>query len=318
MTQRENIKKAITFGGPEKVPINSEFNKEYRKFSDCLGVSYKELKVNEWGYQFERLENDKTMGQVLRHPLADWEDLNRWGVPLFQKESRFEGMKDRVAELKDKGYFVWGLTGSFIFERLHYLRGMNNLFEDLYLEEEKVMELGSRIAGFQVEVVKAYAEAGVDGIWGGDDWGMQNQLMISPNKWRQFFKPWYTKIFGTAHQYGLYTYMHSCGYNREIMSDLIDTGLDVIELHQPTLMGIDWLSENYGGRLCFSCSVDIQRTLPTGNEAEIESQITELKEKLGKFNGGLIYNVYADHHAIGVSGEIMDSYLALVEKHRKY
>lgn len=318
MSKRNNFIKALRFESPERVPINSELNPEYSYVSDCLGVGYGELKANEWGWQFERLENDLTMGQVKKHPLADWNQYKNWEVPSVAKESRFMGLKEKVSELKNKDYYVWGFTGSYIFERLHYLRGMDNMFEDLYLNEDKLKELGDKIADFQIEIIKAYAETGVDGIWGGDDWGTQNQLMISPAKWRKFFKPWYSRLFKTAHEYGLNTYMHSCGYNREIMGDLIECGLDVIELHQPTLMGIDWLSENYGGKICFSCSVDIQRTLPYGNKEKIEEQVVELVQKLGKFNGGLIFNFYPSREGIGVSKEIMDYMLEMVQKHRKY
>lgn len=315
MTRREVVIKAITMGRPGRIPINSEMNPEFVHVSDCLAVRYKELAKDEWGWTFEKLEEDKTIGQVKKHPIADWGEYKAWKIPRPDIERRFEGLAEKVSVMRAKGYFVMGLVSQYIFERLHYLRGMTNIFEDLYENGERLKELGDRIVEFQKEIIAAYAGVGVDGIWGGDDWGMQNQLMIPPTKWRQFFKPWYAEMFGTAHKHGIFTYMHSCGYNREIMGDLIEAGLDVIELHQPALMGIDWLSENCGGKLCFCCSVDIQQVLPKGNKSEIEAQVKELIDRLGKFGGGLMFNFYPDREAIGVTRAAMEHMLEAVKKY---
>ena len=99
-------------------------------------------------------------------------------------------------------------------------------------------------------------------------------------------------LFKTAKDSGLTTYMHSCGKNNDIIHDLIECGLDVIELHQPNIYGVDWLSEHAGGKICFSTTPDIQTTFPFEDKDKILFEIENLKNKLGCFNGGLIYNLY--------------------------
>ena len=52
--------------------------------------------------------------------------------------------------------------------------------------------------------------------------------MIAPEKWREIWKPRYAKIYKTAHEVGMYTFLHSCGYIVDILDDLIEVGLDVV------------------------------------------------------------------------------------------
>ena len=317
MKQRDNFLKAIKFEGPVNVPINGEFNNKYRNISDAIGV-FGGCGLEEWGINFTRLDNDKTMGQVKNHPIATVEDYDRYELPPLDTKNQFCGVKKQVDEHKKQGRFVFGLMASYIFERMHYLRGMESLFEDMYMEPERFQALGDKITDFQIETIKAYALAGVDGIWGGDDWGLQDRLMISPELWRKFFKPWYTRMFMAAKEYGIITYMHSCGYISDIIGDLIDAGLNVIEIQQPTIMGIEKLGKEFGGKICFSCSVDIQKTMPNGNREEIESQVIQLKDNLGCFNGGLIYLFYPDYSAIGVDDHTIEFLHSMYDKYRKY
>lgn len=58
-------------------------------------------------------------------------------------------------------------------------------------------------------------------------------FIISPSLWRDFFRPRYKHQFELAHMYGLDVYFHSCGYIYDIIPDLIDIGVDLLNLGQP-------------------------------------------------------------------------------------
>lgn len=319
MTRRENFYRAIQFKGPEWVPLNTGYCGEpYKSMGDCMCVSYKAAEPGEWLYQFTKLEGDKTIGQVLDHPLKSLQAIMDFKAPPLAIDLRFEGLKERTEELKKQDLFVFGAMASYFFERMHYLVGMENLFDYLYNEPEAVKSLGDKIVDFQCEMIKAYAKCGVDAIWGGDDWGLQDRLMVSPELWREVFKPWYAKIFQTAKAHGLVTYMHSCGKNNAIINDLIECSIDVIELHQPTVYDVDWLSKNAGGRICFSTTADLQRTLPTNDKEKILKEVIALKEKLGSFNGGLLYEIYPDMQALDITPETTDYFVDCCVKNRAY
>ena len=137
-------------------------------------------------------------------------------------------------------------------------------------------------------------QMGVDMIWIGDDVGGQNDMLISPQTWRRFFKPRMAEFIATlkAINPAVKIAYHSDGIS-SIISDLIDIGLDILNPIQPASMDPIVLKEKYGDRLCFWGSIDEQHTLPFGTPADVEAEVRTRFETLGR-NGGLI--VGPTHH----------------------
>jgi uroporphyrinogen-III decarboxylase len=249
------------------------------------------------------------MGLVKDHPLRTPEDVRNWSPPEVAPKRRFAGFAERIAEHKANDLFVFGGVGSFCFERMHYLYGMEDLFALMCQEPEIFRDFGDKLIAYNCEIIKVFGELGCDGVWGGDDWGTQDRLMISPQMWREYFKPWYARLFAAARERCMVSYMHSCGKNNDIIPDFIDIGLDIIEIHQPNVYGVDWLAEHAGGRLCISSTPDIQTTLCAGDPDAIVWETKNLKDKLGSFGGGLLYIQYGAPGALGVTEDKTDLYL---------
>jgi uroporphyrinogen-III decarboxylase len=124
--------------------------------------------------------------------------------------------------------------------------------------------------------------------------------MISPEKWRSIFKPRYARQFELIHRSNKKVWFHSCGNVRDIIGDMIDIGVDVIELLQPDVIGIEYLAREFGGCVCFCCSVDHQRTAISGTKEEIFGYARNLHESLGCYNGGLIAYI-EDYSCLGMT-----------------
>ena len=77
-------------------------------------------------------------------------------------------------------------------------------------------------------------------------------------------------------------------------------GVDVLELLQPDIFGVERLASQYGGRVCFCCSVDHQRCAVSGTREEIFAYARRLNERLGCFNGGFIGYI-EDYSSLGMS-----------------
>ncbi len=86
----------------------------------------------------------------------------------------------------------------------------------------------------------------------------------------------------------------------DIITDLIDIGLDVIELLQPDLLGVERLAKRFGGKVCFCCSVDHQRRAISGTRDEIFSYARFLDDMLGGPQGGFIAYI-EDYASLGMS-----------------
>ncbi len=190
-----------------------------------------------------------------------------------------------------------------LFERPKQLRGDTEFLLDLRAEPERVDDLLGRLEDTLVDVVRRLARLGAHGVFMTDDWGMQDRLWIDPALWARVFKPRYAALVRAAHEDGMHFFLHSCGYVWDIIEDLIEVGVDCLQLDQPDLLGIDALAERFGGRICFFCPVDIQTTLVSGAHEDIRHAAHRLMFRLGKYGGGFIGKEYPQPFAIGLGQE---------------
>ena len=87
--------------------------------------------------------------------------------------------------------------------------------------------------------------------------------------------------------------MHSDGDIRLLADDIIDSGVDVINL-QDRVNGIDWIARRFRGKTCVELDIDRQFVTRFGTPAEIDALIREETEKIADPAGGLmmIYGMY--------------------------
>lgn len=308
MNSYEVIKSAIEFSVPDRLPcaIGS------MGVSDICWAGWNQIgagdrsrreTIDEWGCLWARTD-ETTMGQVKGHPLQDWKSLDGFKWPDPDDPILYEDMERRF-EGTDGKYI---LTGFFmlLFERMHALRGFENTLTDFYLEREKIELLADRIVEYDIAIINNISNRfprAIHGLFFSDDWGTERATFVSPAFWDEFFMPRYKKIFIAAKAAGWHIWMHSCGKVNGIIESLIDIGVDVLNLQQPRVLGVEAIGERFAGRVCFCTSCDIQHTLPFKGKQEIISETKLLMDCWGTEKGGFILWDYGDGTAIGVSEE---------------
>lgn len=320
MTSKEIIIRVLEFSGPER--IGWDFNRPYPSDFRWVGATsphkwewgdYPELRKlvpdfngqlrkDEFGNIWGRLEG-LSKGEVVKGALEDgWDLLNTYKLPEFYTDmAYYEKAKDIVKDNKDK-YIIGGLPG-FPFAIMRYLRRMENFFIDIMLNESEVLRLNEMVVNMLAKMIDIYGEIGVDGIMFAEDWGTQESLLINPKTWRKLFKPSFEYIIGRAHERHMHVLMHSCGYIYEIIPDLIEVGVDALQLDQPELMGVERLADEFGGKVAFYCPVDIQKIMQTGDKKIIQDEARKMIQYFGKFNGGFIAKDYPQWDVINVQEE---------------
>ncbi|MGI6701126.1 MAG: uroporphyrinogen decarboxylase family protein [Christensenellales bacterium] len=313
MTRKERVLRALEFKGPDRVPVCTMHvpTKRFRDFLKIMftiktdvfmtSLIYKRKKltkttaVDVWGAVWESLGNK---GEVIDSPLKDWSGLKTLKVPDYTNFSSVLFVKLSRLVLKNK--FLIGNIPDMIFSLCTYLRGYVEFMEDLYYNKDNVIKLVDICVDLNLKLIDKYAELGLDAVMGCDDLGLQNSLMISPEMWREIFKPGYKKMIDRAHERGIKFILHSCGQIKDIIDDFIEIGLDALQCDQQDNMGVDELNQRFGGRITFFSPVDIQTTLSTNDHDKIREKTEYLVKTLGSHNGGLIGKVYPTPSAIGV------------------
>jgi uroporphyrinogen decarboxylase len=114
-----------------------------------------------------------------------------------------------------------------------YLRGVDQILLDLALRPEVAEYIFRRIAEFYLEYVRRTLEAGgggIDVLMMGDDFGTQRGLFMSPAMWRRFLRPGFQAFIDLGRAYGCKVAHHSCGSIKPIIPDLIECGLDILNV----------------------------------------------------------------------------------------
>ena len=306
MTGKELVTRAVLFQGPERIP--QELPEPWGSDFTWVGTSPepgwtpKVEGEDEWGCVWRKPPSGKTMGQVVVHPLSDYAMLDAFRFPDYKNPARYAGAVEKIAGNTEKKFVMASVPLSLI-HRLEYLRGHAEGWTDPYTHPEQLGRLLDKMADIAIDAVRHFARAGADGIMSWDDWGLQDRPMMSPEMFREHFKPRYARVYGEAKKLGMLTFLHSCGHVADLLDHFIEADLQVIQMDQQENMGIDNLARRFAGRICFWCPVDIQQTMNFGSLDDVRVYARKLVESFGRYNGGFIAKWYPDPESAGHSPE---------------
>jgi len=243
--------------------------------------------------------------------------LEEFPWPDYTVKRRHEHMEEDCRRLHEQGYFVSGSVGH-IWENAWQMTRMEKLMLDMTLNVEFAGYIFDRITNDRAFQAKRAAEAGADSIHCGDDIGMQDRMMMSPEMWREWLKPRWRKVIKTAKDANpdILAFYHSDGDVRPVIEDLIEIGFDILNPVQPECMDPAALKREYGDRLAFWGTIGTQTTMPFGTPDEVKATVKERIETVG-VGGGLLI---APTHVLEpeVPWENIESLFEAVELYGKY
>lgn len=152
----------------------------------------------------------------------------------------------------------------------------------------------------------------------GTDFGTQHAPFISPDAYRDLYKPFHKRVNDWMHRNTTWkSFIHSCGSVRVFIDDFIDAGFDILNPVQCSAACMDAreLKAQYGGRVSFwGGGVDTQQVLPFGTPAEVRAQV---RERLDIFapGGGFVFNTIHNVQA-GIPKENLMALYETFAEHR--
>lgn len=340
MTDRENTLRAIRFECPDHIPMAFHINaacwnhydqqalqdlmeghpflfpgyKRQARVTPHFGLNQRrdEPYTDPWGCGWITTDDGIT-GTVQQHPLADWADFADYRAPdpavtdgTFPID--WSAIRTRVGHQKQHGALVsGGLPHGHTFLRLQDIRGYENLIFDMVDQEPRLTTLIQMVEDFNQAYVARWLALAPDLMSYPEDLGMQLGPMLSPTTFRTYIKPVYQRLMKPARDQGCIVHMHSDGDIRDLVDDLIDGGVEVINL-QDLVNGVDWIAAKFAGRVCVHLDIDRQRITARGTPAQIDRLVREEVEKLGSREGGLmmIFGLYPGTPLANV-GALMDA-----------
>lgn len=220
--------------------------------------------------------------------IADWEDEE-------SVEAFFDSFPDPdssamiIEEKKKEGRYLLGRWWDCLFERLWKLRGMENALMDFYLYPEQIHRLFDQVTRFYMRAMERAKEAwDVDGFFVSDDIGTQKSPFFSMEIFREFFKPYYKRLFDKAHELGTHFWRHSCGNIEPFLPEFAEIGLDVVHPIQKNTMEERKIAEMIGDKMCIFAGFDVQHLMAFGTPEEVKEEVRFLMETYKRQDGRLM------------------------------
>jgi len=242
-------------------------------------------------------------GEMIDHPLRrakDIEDIKRFKFYDAYDKERVEGLKERVRYLyneTDYAIVSAGAAGG-IFETCNWMRGFDQFPIDLMLNKKMAHALLDKLTNYYIEVMDAFLSVVgpyIQMVEISDDMGSQNNLLISPELYREMILPYYKRLLDfVKSKTDAKIFHHSCGSVTKAADLLIEAGVDVLNSLQPKATGMDttYLKDNFGDKLCFHGGIDTQEILPKGTPEDVEN---EVKRRIAAYGLGGGYICCASH-----------------------
>ncbi len=248
--------------------------------------------------------SDIDRGYPVSHPLTE-PTLAGYDFPDPHAVARWEGVAATAGRYPDR--FRLAVIGD-LWERAHFLRGLDALLLDLHESPAFVHELMAALRDYNLATLEGMVPFEPDGVFISDDYGFQDRMMMRPQDWREFVAPYLGPLLARARSHGFVTMLHTCGHVTPIIPDLIALGLDILHPIQPEAMDIFELKREYGRDITFCGGISTQRLLPFGTPAQVRQEVGDTIAQMSRGGG------YIAEPGITVQADVpTENLVALVE-----
>ena len=247
---------------------------------------------------------------VCRAPLRDAQtiaDIEAWKFSDDWSAREEQFVREQISVATKTGKALFGsiplLNGSF-FEIGATLFGYETFMMNLVLRREVIEAWLDRLLAHDLEILEPFlriAGPHLSAIQMNDDFGAQETLQVSPQMYREIFKPRQRRwIEFVKHRTAAKIFLHCDGAVEELLGDFIEIGIDILNPLQTSARGMDprTIKTKYGRNLSFwGGGVETQSTLPFGSIDEIRDQVRSRIEILSPGGGYVfspIHNIQAD------------------------
>ena len=267
-----------------------------------------------WGERYKYVEfgTGKYMESCYQ-PFAGVDTLAKLDRSHFPEASWFDYSTIRTQCENFKGEYAlcFGGAGDMDFiNSIARAKGMEEVMIDMMLENEAFIAIMDQRFKFYYEMHENVLKAAgglIDFTHIGEDLGNQRGPMIGMDLFETYFAPKFKQYFDMVHSYGAKVMMHMCGAVDAFLPRLIELGLDIQDVVQPTTpeMDIAYLKQHFGDKLIFQGSMDVQHELAFGTPEDV---CRETRRRLDLFPLGGMF--FGPSHAIQ-SGSPLENILAM-------
>jgi uroporphyrinogen decarboxylase len=240
------------------------------RFTDDFGTTYM---LSEHGDPFP-----------VAGPLKATSDLRRLRFP---DPAQYFGVFDYVRACLPDRAVIFCVPGPFKFS-WNLMGGMEHLLLAYGMQADFCLDLARLTTDYVKALIDLAIDHGADVILLDGDVAAQKNMLMSPEHYRKYLKPYHRECVACAHARNTLMFKHTDGNFWKIMDDLLEVGFDGLHPIQPQCMDINEVKDYVSGRTCLLGNIDCSHLLPFGTEAEVVRSVKERIKRLAPGGGYIL------------------------------
>jgi len=161
-------------------------------------------------------------------PLKTVAEVDRLELPDPHDPSRYAGFEEDAVFFKDAGYMAAANLNGFFSGPHYFCIDYQEFLMSMLLDPTNTKKLIDRIGGWNIAAAEELLSRGIECIVLCDDLGSSDNLLMSPDIYRDLIQPWHKKLCNLAHDFGAYVHLHSHGNINKILPYVLQTGVDML------------------------------------------------------------------------------------------
>lgn len=274
-----------------------------------------EVYVDEWGVTYRK--NGWPIMAQLDVPIKSREDWEKYKMPEVNTPYRTKILRDVNSCNTENLAVVLGLLGPFTMSSW-YLTDFENLSIFMYTDPELVHQMNEAYLKWALEAVALAVKDGqIDAVQISDDWGGTSGLLISPDDFRTFIIPYFSRLVAGIKAHGLPVIMHNDGQIWDVLDDIAATGISGLHpVERAAGMDLVRVKEHFKGKITPIGNINNKVTMCSENVADVEAETLECIKTAAKDGGYIVSSDHSIHN--GVPFENTYCMIATVKKYGVY
>jgi len=248
------------------------------------------------GAILRRHKHHDTTPEHVDFTIKEYEDWKKFKHKLqenLERRVNYTGYRETKAQAKrDERFFI--CAGAGVFEHMHLVCGHENMLAGMALDPDWIRDMAETYTELMITTQEMlFEKEGLpDGMFFYEDLGFKDKPFMSPKMFREILQPSLAKIIDHAHSKDLPFILHSCGFVEPLLPDMIDAGIDCLQVIE-IKAGMDLLRihKQFGDKIALMGGIDV-RALYTNDRSIIDK---ELESKIPIVKQGYGYVAHSDH-----------------------
>ena len=163
------------------------------------------------------------------YPLKSVNQVDRIILPDPRDPARYRGFAEDVAFFREAGYFTAANLNGFFSGPHYFCIDYQEFLMSMLLDPQNTKKLIDRVGEWTLAAAAELLARGVDCLVLCDDLGSADNLLISPELYRDWILPWHKRLAELAHDHGAWVHLHSHGNINKILPLVVSSGVDMLD-----------------------------------------------------------------------------------------